>query len=109
MPRRKKIDNEALMQMIKDKVPQNEIMKNMGFKTSTQLKVAYANALIESGQVPPLKSNRSQKAINIRVSVNPRGSLIIPKKLVEHLGLRLGANFEAHKILGGGVSLKPTV
>ena len=108
MPRKKQVDNLALMQMVKEGVPQNKIMEKMGFKTSTQLKVAYANALMETGQAPPLKTGRAKKPINVCVSVNPRGSLIIPKKLVEHLGLKPGANYEAHKSLGGGASLKPT-
>ncbi len=107
MPRKRKLDNVALMQMIKEDVPQTTIMERMGFKTSTQLKVAYVNALIETGQAPPLKTGQARKAVNTRVSVNERGSLIIPKKLVEYLGLKPGANYEAHKSLGGGASLKP--
>ena len=62
MARKKKVDNTALIQMIKDDVPQNEIMAKLGFKTSTQLKVAYANALMETGNAPVLSTGRAKKA-----------------------------------------------
>ena len=54
MPRKKKIDHAALIKMAEDNVPQNEIMAKFGLKTSTQLKVAYANALMETGQAPEI-------------------------------------------------------
>ena len=38
MPKRKSVDAGKLVKMVQDEIPQAEIMKKMGFKTSTQLK-----------------------------------------------------------------------
>ncbi len=46
MPRKKALDPAKLLKMIDDEVPQADIMKKMGFKTSTQLNTAYMGALI---------------------------------------------------------------
>jgi hypothetical protein len=107
MPRKKKIDYAALIQMAKDNVPQNEIMSKFGLKTSTQLKVAYANALMETGQAPVLATGRAAKAqaLNMEISVGKRGSLIIPKDVVEHFGFKVEDSFEIRKSQAG-LSLK---
>lgn len=107
MPRKSEVDHARLLQMVQDKVPQNEIMAALGLKTSTQLKVAYANALIETGQAPPLKSARSGKnnAPDTTIAVNNRGSIVIPKELAQHWGFRVGDTFEASKSTTG-IALK---
>ena len=108
MPRKKKIDYAALIQMAKDNVPQSQIMAKFGLKTSTQLKVAYANALMETGQAPTLTTGRvaaKAKELSTNVSVGKRGSIIIPKELVENFGFQIGDQFEARKS-AAGMSLK---
>ena len=107
MPIKKQIDNADLIQMITNKVPQNEIMAKFGFKTSTQLKVAYANALMETGQAPVLETGRSKKAkvVDPIVTVGKRGSIVISKNLVDRFGLNVGDSFEVRKS-AAGLSLK---
>lgn len=108
MPPAKKIDNKKLLKAVKDGMPQKEIMKEFGFKTSTQLKVAIANAAMETGKLPQLKSGRGPSGpdeISDEISVNKRGSLVIPKKLAEKLGLKVGEKFKVRKS-ASGVSLK---
>jgi hypothetical protein len=75
--------------MVKAETPSPEIMKKMGFKTSTQLKVAYMSALIAGGKVPAIKRGRGAgKSDKIKqVSVGKSGSIIISKELVESLGI----------------------
>ena len=90
--------------MIKEGSPQADIMKKFGFKNSTQLKVAYANALMDIGEAPEIKGKgRTKKAkpVDTKVTVNGRGSLIIPKVLVESMNLKPGAIFEAKKSTKG--------
>jgi hypothetical protein len=108
MPPKKKIDEEALLKMVQDEVPQKEIMERFGFKTSTQLKVAYTNALMSAGKVPEIKSGRGRggKPPKTTIVVNKRGSLIIPKSLVTHYGLREGQSFEVEKSKTG-LAVKP--
>jgi hypothetical protein len=107
MPKKKTVDTKKLIKMIKDETPQPEIIKEFGFKTSTQLKNAYMNALIEEGTVPAIKSGRgaAQKTISNDVKVGKRGSIIIPKGLVEELGYVENDSFLVRKTKTG-ISLK---
>ena len=100
MPKKKEIDTALLIKIIEDGNPQKEIMDKFGFNTSTQLKLAYINALTESGKVPAIKGGRgtvSAGGVKKEVTVNKRGSLVIPKALVEDLGFKEGETFEARK------------
>jgi len=104
MPKRKQIDNKDLIKMIKEESPQSEVMEKFGFKNSTQLKVAYANALMETGAAPEIKGKgRTKKAkpVNTKVAVNGRGSLIIPKALVDSMKIKAGQAFEVKKVASG--------
>jgi len=109
MPRKREIDNAALLKMVKEEVNQSEIMEKFGFKTSIQLKVAYANALMESGEAPEIKGQGrtgKPKSIKKEISVNARGSLVIPKALVDSLEIPEGQAFEVKKTGSGGLQLK---
>ncbi|RLB97129.1 MAG: hypothetical protein DRH76_05600 [Deltaproteobacteria bacterium] len=99
MPPKKTIDEEALLKMVQDEVPQKEIMEHFNFKTSTQLKVAYTNALMNAGKVPEIKSDRARSGNppKTTIVVNKRGSLIIPKSLASYYGLKEGQFFEVEK------------
>lgn len=104
MAKRKQIDGEALCKMIEEGAPQSEIMEMFGFKNSTQLKVAYANALMESGGAPKIKGKgrtKKVKPVNTKVAVNGRGSLIIPKVLIESMKIKEGQTFEVKKTASG--------
>jgi hypothetical protein len=108
MAKKKKIDSAGLMKMVQDGKPQKEIMDKFGFKNSNQLKVAYANALMQTGKVPEIKSSRggaAAKGVKRDVSVNKRGSLVIPKALVEELGLKAGQTYHVRPSKSG-LSLK---
>ena len=108
MAKRKQIDGEALCKMIEEGAPQSEIMEMFGFKNSTQLKVAYANALMESGGAPKIKGKgrtKKVKPVNTKVAVNGKGSLVIPKALVDDMKIKEGQIFEVKKV-ASGIQLK---
>jgi len=108
MPKKREIDNAALLKIVKEGANQSEIMEKFGFKTSIQLKVAYANALMESGEAPEIKGQGrtgKDKPVKTEVSVNARGSLIIPKALVDYLEIKEGQIFEV-KLAKSGLQLK---
>ena len=108
MATKKQIDNTLLLKMIKDEVKQSEIMEKFGFNTSTQLKLAYANALMESGNAPKIKGagKRKQKSVDMIAKINDRGSLIIPKKVIENMkDVKIGDSFEVKKT-ASGIQLK---
>jgi hypothetical protein len=109
MPKRKVVDHQKLIKMVQDGAPQADIMKKFGYGTSTQLKVAYANALIQSGQVPGIKGGRGsegkgQKAVK-ELKVGKRGSIIIPAEMIQELGIESDDKFTVRKSKSG-VALK---
>ena len=75
--------------MVEDETPQAEIMKKMGFKTSTQVKTAYMNALIAEGKAVAIKGGRGAgKAEKVKlIRVGKKGSIIIPAEKVAELGI----------------------
>ncbi len=107
MPKKKAVNSKKLIKMINDETPQPEIMKAFGFKTSTQLKTAYMNALVDEGAVAGIKSGRGKAnpATSNEVAVGKRGSVIIPKNLVEELGFVENDRFLVRKTKAG-ISLK---
>ena len=107
MPRKKALDPAKLIKMIEDETPQAEIMKKMGFKTSTQLKTAYMGALIAEGKVPAIKGGRGTgKAAKVKaIGVGKRGSIILSKELVESLGIGAKDKFIVRKTRAG-IALK---
>jgi AbrB family looped-hinge helix DNA binding protein len=107
MPKKKALDTAKLIEMVKAETPSAEIMKKMGFKTSTQLKTAYMSALIAEGKVPAIIGGRGTgKAKKVKtVGVGKRGSIIIPQELVESLGIDAGEKFTVRKTKAG-IALK---
>jgi hypothetical protein len=107
MPRKKALDTANLIKMIEDETPQAEIMKKMGFKTSTQLKNAYMGALIAEGKIPAIKGGRGAgKASKVKaIGVGKRGSIVISKELVESLGIGGKDKFTVMKTKAG-IALK---
>lgn len=107
MAKKKVVDSKKLIKMVKDETPQPEIMAAFGFKTSTQLKSAYVNALIDEGTVPPIKSGRgaAKKDAPKEAKVGKSGSIIIPKGLVEDMGYVENDRFLVRKTKTG-ISLK---
>ncbi|MGA9478935.1 MAG: AbrB/MazE/SpoVT family DNA-binding domain-containing protein [Desulfobacterales bacterium] len=107
MPKKKSIDNAKLIKMIEEKIPSPEIRKKLNIKTANQLKVAYAVAMMEAGKIPEIIDGRkgaASKETN-EVTVGKRGSIIIPKGMVESLGVAVGDKFSLRKTKAG-IALK---
>ncbi len=104
MPKRKVVDHAKLIQLVQDGVAQSEIMKKLKFATATQLKVAYANALIQSGQAPAIQGGRGagkkEKAAK-ELKVGKRGSIIIPADMVSQRGINADDKFAIRKSKSG--------
>ena len=103
MPPKKPTDEAALLKMAKDGIHQKEIMSQLGIKTGTQLKIAYINALMNNGDVPAIQSAPPGKTDKSKciIKVNKRGSLIIPKPIVDQLGLQEGDAFDTTRTKTG--------
>jgi ABC-type transport system involved in cytochrome bd biosynthesis fused ATPase/permease subunit len=107
MPKRKTVDAAKLIKLIEDETPQAEIMKKMGFKSPTQLKTAYMNALVEAGKVTAIKGGRGAgKAAKVKlIRVGKKGSIIIPAEKVADLGIGADEKFTVRKTKAG-IALK---
>lgn len=103
MPKKKVLHAAKLIKMIDDEIPQAEIMKKMGFKTSTQLRTAYMAALIGEGKVPAIKGGRGAgKVSKVKaIGVGKRGSIVISKELVQSLKIGAKDKFTLRKTKAG--------
>ena len=105
MVRKQLVDHNALIQAIEAGLPKQELMQLFGYKAFGALKIAYLNALMALDKVPAITVKRKEKKVDNVVGINSRGSLVIPKKLVDALGLDKNALFRVVKE-GTGLSLK---
>ena len=103
MPKKKQIDNAKLIQMIEEGIPRPEIMKKLNIKTSQQLTVAYAKAMMDMGKIPVIKGGRggAESSVGNVVTVGKRGSVIIPKDVAESLGVAVGDKYSVRKTKAG--------
>ena len=97
MAQRKMVEHNALIQAIEMGQPKVEIMQQFGFKTLGALKVAYLDALVALGKVTRVNKKAKKQRVDNVVGINSRGSLIIPKKLVDALGLDKNTLFRVKK------------
>ena len=88
MPRKLEINTNEFLKAVESEVPPNEIMKRFGIKTRAQLGRYYLNALVDAGKVKPLGGKRVVKIKELRV--NSKGALVIPKSVMEAMGLSPG-------------------
>ena len=107
MPAKKKVDYKKLVKVVESGKPQAEIIKEFKFKTATQFKNHYLNALMEAGKAPEIQTSRaSAKAAPAKeVVVGKRGSVVIAKGLVGEMGFAEGDKFAVRKTKAG-ISLK---
>lgn len=99
MAKKKLVEHNALVQAIEMGRPQEAVMEAFGIKSAAALKTAYYNALVALGKVPGLNNSRTKKKkkIDTVVNINNRGSLVIPKQLVDQLALDPSARFSVEK------------
>ncbi|MEJ2476555.1 MAG: hypothetical protein P8Y40_03460 [Desulfobacterales bacterium] len=106
MPKKKQIDNAKLVKMIEDGLPRPEIMKKLNIKTSQQLTVSYAKAMMDMGKIPVIQGGRGGGAKEVNeVTVRKTGSIVIPKPMAENLGISVGDKFSVRKTKAG-IALK---
>ena len=109
MPKKKNVDGNKLIKAVEAGKPSTEIMAEFGIKTSAQLKTLYLDALVEQGAATGISGSprgraKADKPGN-EIIVNKRGSLVIPRGMVEEHGFEIGEAFSVRKTKAG-VSLK---
>jgi len=87
MVKKRLVGHNSLIQAIEGGLSKQELMKRFGYKTFGSLKVAYLNALVALDKIPAENNKRRERKVDNVVGINSRGSLVIPKKLVDSLAL----------------------
>ena len=91
------VDHNALIQAVEAGLLKQELMQQFGYKTFGALKIAYLDALLALDKVPAVNAKHREKKVENVVGINSRGSLVIPKKLVDALGLDKNTLFRVVK------------
>jgi hypothetical protein len=107
MPAKKKIDANKLIKAVESGKHQSDIMKEFKLNTAAQLKNHYLDALVKSGKATQIKSGRGKvkASASKEVLVSKRGSVVIPKALIDTMGYSEGTQFTVRKTKTG-ISLK---
>jgi Antidote-toxin recognition MazE, bacterial antitoxin len=110
MPAKKKIDGDKLIKMVESGKHQREIMKEFKFNTTAQIKAHYLDALVQAGKAAGIKSGRGITKTNTtkETMVSKRGSVVIPKDMIDEMGFKEGNKFTVRKTKSG-ISLKAVV
>jgi hypothetical protein len=84
---KKLVEHNALLQAVEMGMSKDAIMEKFNIKNLPELKVAYYDALVALDKIKDVKKGHKPKKVDNKVSINSRGSLVIPKKLVDALNL----------------------
>ena len=87
MAQKKLVEHNALLQAVEMGMTKDAIMEKFNFKSMPELKMAYYDALVALDKIKDVKKGQKTKKVDNKVSINSRGSLVIPKKLVDDLDL----------------------
>ena len=92
-----KEEAKKLIEMVKNGIPDKEIMKELGIQTGASLKRMYYDALVEAGKIKDILTERDvDKKKTLRI--NKRGTILLGKTLlVEKFGYKEGDRFTVSK------------
>jgi len=91
---------KKLIEMVKKGISDKEIMKELGFQTKASLKKMYYDALVETGKIKDILTEREVKEAPKRrpLTVGKRGTIFLSKALVVgQLGFKEGDKFRLTK------------
>lgn len=85
--KKKLVEHNALLQAVEMGLSKDAIMEKFNIKSLQELKVSYFDALVALDKIKDVKKGHKAKKVDNKVSINSRGSLVIPKKLIDNLDL----------------------
>jgi len=92
-----KEEYEKLVEMVKKKVPDKEMMEKLGVQSKATLKKMYYDALVEAGKIKDIlteKEATKKTAKGRKFSIGKRGTMTLSKALlVDELGFKEGDTF----------------
>jgi hypothetical protein len=91
-------ESNKLIEMVKQRIPDKEIMEKLGIKTKTTLKRMYYDALVEAGKIKDIVSKHEDVGVKKILKVGKRGTISLNKKLViEEFGFKEGDKFSVYQ------------
>lgn len=88
---------KRLIEMVRKRVPDKEIMEKLGIQTKASLKRMYYDALVEAGKIRDIVAERDV-GMKRTLKVTNKGTLLLSKKLlIEKLGFKEGDRFTVSK------------
>jgi hypothetical protein len=103
---KKLVEHNALLQAVEMGMTKETILEKFSFKSWQELKMAYYDALVALDKIEDVTKGSKPKKIDNKISINSRGSLVIPKKLVDDLDLGEMDTFKVVKS-DSGLMLQP--
>ncbi len=88
---------KRLIEMVRKRVPDKEIMEKLGIQTKASLRRMYYDALVEAGKIRDIVAERDVE-MKRTLKVSKKGTLLLSKKLsIEKLGFKEGDRFIVSK------------
>ena len=92
-----KEEAKKLIEMVKNGIPDKEIMKELGIQTGASLKRMYYDALVEAGKIKDILTERDVDKKKT-AHITKRGTILLGKTLlVEKFGYKEGDRFLVSK------------
>jgi membrane-associated HD superfamily phosphohydrolase len=92
---------EKLIEMVKKGIPDKEIIEKLGIQTKASLKKMYYDALVETGKIKDIMTERKMKKAASRIrplTIGKRGTILLSKALLmDQLGFKKGDRFTVAK------------
>ena len=96
-----KEEYKKLVEMVKKRVPDREIMEKLGVQSKATLKKMYYDALVEAGKIKDILTEKEAKKgtdKGRKLRVGKRGTITLSKALlVDTLGFKEGDRFTVSK------------
>jgi len=96
-----KEEYKKLVEMVKKKVPDKEMMEKLGVQSKATLKKMYYDALVEAGKIKDILTEKEVKkrtAKGRKLNIGKRGTMTLGKALlVDTLGFKEGDTFTVSK------------
>ncbi len=109
MARKKIVDSVQLIKAVESGTVADEIMERFDINTRTQLKTLYLDALVVGGKAKAIVGRVSKGGAQAKqrkeTKVNKRGSVVVPREMVDGMGFSIGDSFTIRKTKSG-ISLK---
>ena len=96
-----KVEAEKLVDMVRKDIPDRKIMKELGIKTRASLRKMYYDALVETGRIEDIPTERKMKRAPTKkrvLTIGKRGTILLSRRLlIDQFGFKEGDTFTVSK------------